>query len=204
MSSYPAIDHCLCLSKAFEPYQSVVFLVEWWTNGLSVVSPNITLGADNVLPVEIKAAIELDRFRKVIPPLGDLINDGSVGGVEIIPRWGDGDEVITPELLENRVLIVPWPVNREKPEPERVSYRKVLEKWEQNRSYDQPREVDAVPGKDNRSQAGCFCSSDVMAKTPTAMKDVDGRQGKQSQKVDRYHLSLCKRATTGLLLYSMR
>lgn len=91
--------------------------------------PEIALAADDVLPVDVKTGIDLDRFWKIISAPGDLIDDGSVGGVEMIIFGRNGEEAITSELLEDRVLIVPWPVDKEKPEPNCVSYRKVLEIW---------------------------------------------------------------------------
>ena len=82
-----------------------------------MVLPEVSFGAHHIFAIDVERTINLDGFGEIVAALGDLINDGSIGCVEIISCRRDIDEIVGIQLLEDSILLVPGPIDGEKPEP---------------------------------------------------------------------------------------
>ena len=59
-----------------------------------MMPPEIAFGTYHILSVDIKSTIDLDWFGEVVPAPGDLVDDSSVGCIEIIPYWRDVQKIV--------------------------------------------------------------------------------------------------------------
>lgn len=144
-----------------------------------MVFPDMTLSAYNVSSIQLGRAINLDGLRECVPSSGDLIDDSSVGSLEVVSCWRYSHETVTAKTLENCILLLPWPVIRKQGTREAIPDDwDSTDIWYQEWAYDQPRKVEIIPREDNVGQASRLCDDNIPTKGPTTVQDVDKREGK--------------------------
>lgn len=82
--AHPALDHGLGLTKTLMPDHTVILLIEGRAHRLSMVLPEVPLGTHYILAIYFERTIDLGGLGEVMAAPGDLIDDRSVGCIEIV------------------------------------------------------------------------------------------------------------------------
>ena len=82
--AHPAIHHGLGLTKTLMPHHAIVLLIEGRAHRLSMVLPEVPLGTHHILAIYFERTIDLGGLGEVMAAPGDLIDDRSVGCIEIV------------------------------------------------------------------------------------------------------------------------
>lgn len=81
-SSEPLVYHGVGLVDALVPHQMVVLLREGWGGDFTVLAPLASFCAHNISTIDIDGSVDLDRFWKIVPARGDLVDDRGIGDAE--------------------------------------------------------------------------------------------------------------------------